>query len=379
MRSLTAPGGRPASTAPHPGYGSGSSPSFGSGPGRRIWGLAGLITVIGLAVPGSWLIFHAGDPGNAPNDQGPPAALTRTVTVTQPVTSLSVESYGAPIQVTARPVRRVTVTEAISYDPGAGAAPDVTAAVSHGRLALAAPACATSDCSVGFIVTVPSGVAVTAHSDNGPVTVSGTAETALDSSGGQVTAARIDGPLSVSSENGDVTVIGADGATIDSGGGAVNATQINGPLTVTSENGNITTSGARGAILNSGGGAVNAAGIVGSLTVSSENGNVVVNGQAGAPGAGAAGGSRPGNGAILNEVMVMTGGGDAQLTFTSAPANVNVNTSNGSATLAMPGGPYTVTADSGGGPSYVGVPTSASARHSITVSTQGGALSINRN
>ena len=76
----------------------------------------------------------------------------------------------------------------------------------------------------------------------------------------------------------------------------------------------------------------------------------------------------------------MTGGGNARLSFTSAPANVNVSTSNGSATLAMPGGPYNVTADSGGGPPpYVGVPISASARRSITVSTQGGALSIERN
>ena len=75
----------------------------------------------------------------------------------------------------------------------------------------------------------------------------------------------------------------------------------------------------------------------------------------------------------------MTGGGNARLTFTSAPADVNVSTSNGSATLAMPGGPYTVTADSGGGPAYVRVPTSTSARHSITVETEGGALSIERN
>jgi len=310
MRSLTAPGGRSASTAHDAGSDTASGNASGPGPGRRVWGLAGLITMIGLAIPGAWLIVHAGIPGNGPNGQAPLTTPTGTVTVTQPVTSLSVESYGAPIQVTARPVHRVTVTEAVSYDPGAGAAPEVTAAVSHGRLTLAAPACATSDCSVGFTVIVPSGVAVTAESDNGPVTVSGTADTDLDSGGGQVTATRIDGLL----------------------------------------------------------------------TVTSENGNVVVNGQAGQPGGGAAGGSRPGSGAILNKVMVMTGGGNARLTFTSAPANVNVSTSNGSATLAMPGGPYNVTADSGGGPPpYVGVPISASARRSITVSTQGGALSIERN
>ena len=82
--------------------------------------------------------------------------MTTTVTVTQPVTSLSVESYGAPIQVTAGPVHDVTVTEAISY-PGPGQAPTVTAAVSDRELTLAAPACADTDCSVGFTVTVPPG------------------------------------------------------------------------------------------------------------------------------------------------------------------------------------------------------------------------------
>jgi DUF4097 and DUF4098 domain-containing protein YvlB len=446
MRSLTAPGGRPAATAHDTNPGSGSGTPFDPGPGRWIWGLTGLIAVIGLAIPGTWLIVNAGNQGNYPNGQAIQATPVKTITITQSVTSLSVESYGAPIQVTAKPVQRVTVTAAISYNPGDGA-PDVTAAVSHGRLLLAAPACATSDCSVGFTVTVPSGVAVTAKSDNGPVTVLGTADTDLDSGGGPVSATRIDGFLTVTSENGNVAASGAQGANIDSGGGAVTATQINGPLSVSSENGNITASGAQGAILNSGGGvvdatridgfldvssengnitasgtqgailnsgggavnatringpldvssengnitasgtqgailnsgggAVNATSIADSLTVTSENGDVVVNEPAGRSGI-AADGSRPPSTSTLDKVMIMTGGGNARLTFGTTPADVFINTSNGSATLAIPGGPYAVTADSGGGPSYVSIPTSDSARRSITVNTEGGPLSIVR-
>jgi hypothetical protein len=439
MRSLTASGGRPASPAHDASSGNGSGTAFDPGPGRWIWGLTGLIAVIGLAVPGTRLIVNAGDPGNYSNGQALQATTTKTVTITQPVTSLSVESYGAPIQVTARPVHRVMVTETISYgkgadsapkggrgplpdsdpkggrgplpdrapkggsdplpgsdpkggsdplpgsDPKGGGAPAVTAAVSDGRLTLAAPACATSGCSVGFTVTVPSGVAVTAESDNGPVTVSGTADTDLDSGGGPVSATNITGSLTVTSENGNITATGANGANIDSGGGAVIATRINGPLTVTSENGNITAAGAQGAMLNSGGGAVDVTSITGSLTVTSENGDVVMNDPAGQPGTGAVGGSRPTSTATLNRVVIMTGGGNARLAFATAPADVLVSTSNGSATLALPGGPYAVTANSGDGgggddgPAYVGVPTSGSAHRSITVDTQGGALSINRN
>jgi hypothetical protein len=55
-----------------------------------------------------------------------------------------------------------------------------------------------------------------------------------------------------------------------------------------------------------------------------------------------------------------------------------VSTENGSASLSVPGGPYAVTANSGGGgPSpTVNIPTSRTAQHTLTVSTEGGPLEI---
>ena len=81
------------------------------------------------------------------------AIPTRTVTITQPVTSLNVQSYGAPIQITTGSGPDVTVAEAISFS--GDTSPAVTAQVTGGQLTLAAPACAQSDCSVGFTVTLP--------------------------------------------------------------------------------------------------------------------------------------------------------------------------------------------------------------------------------
>src|ERR1039457_1760254 len=85
-------------------------------PGRWIWGLSGLVTMVALPLPGIRLIPSGGQAENAQ----PQATVTRTVTVTQPVTSLTVQSYGAPVQITAGPVRRVQITETIMYDSQAG-------------------------------------------------------------------------------------------------------------------------------------------------------------------------------------------------------------------------------------------------------------------
>ena len=89
-------------------------------------------------------------------------------------------------------------------------------------------------------MTVPSGVAVTAESDNGGIAVPGAAGANLDSGGGQVQASHIDGPLSISSEDGGITVSDVSapsGANLDSGGGPVQASHIDGPLTISSEDG----------------------------------------------------------------------------------------------------------------------------------------------
>jgi hypothetical protein len=166
--------------------------------GRWIWGLSGLVVIAALAVPGFHRITSAGEGGNVQKE----AAVTRTVTVTQPVTSLTAQSYGAPVQVAAGPAGRVRITETITSYAQPGSVPAVVQSVSGGRLSLAAPACAASDCSVGFSVTVPSDVTVTVTTGGGPVTVSGIAGANLDSGGGTVHATSIGGPLTVSTGGG---------------------------------------------------------------------------------------------------------------------------------------------------------------------------------
>jgi hypothetical protein len=124
------------------------------------------------------------------------AVPTRTVIVTQPVTALNVQSYGAPIKVTTAP-GPVRIAESVTYDTAGGGPPTVTDTDSRGLLTLAAPACRNANCSVGFSVTVPSGVTVTANASGGPVTVVGTRAADIDSGGGPVYAAGIGGPLTV--------------------------------------------------------------------------------------------------------------------------------------------------------------------------------------
>jgi hypothetical protein len=328
--------------------------------GRWIWTLAGLATVGLLAWPVVGLISRAGNGGQGEFVTATPT-ITRTVTVTQPVTSLSVESYGAPIQVTAGPVHEVTVREAISY-PGPGQAPTVTAAVSDRTLTLDAPACATSGCSVGFTVTVPTGVAVTAESDNGAIAVSGVAGANLDSGGGPVQARHINGPLSVSSEDGGITIsdVTAPGVNLDSGGGPVQVGRVNGPLAVTSEDGGVTVNGLTGDLdADTGGGSF-------AGTLASRRASVL---------------TEDGSAALTFStapayVFVDTGGGPAQLAFDQAPTAVKLSTEDGSATVSVPGGPYSITATTEGGSQTVDVPTAPAAHRSLTVSTGGGPLEI---
>jgi Putative adhesin len=365
---------------------------------RLIWTVSGLATVALLAWPVVVLISGAGNGGHGEFVTAAPIE-TRTVSVTQPVTSLRVDSYGAPIQVTAGPVHHITVTEAISY-PGPKQAPTVTASVSDRRLTLDAPACATTGCSVGFTVTVPPGVAVTAESDDGGIAVAGVAGAILDSGGGPVQANHIDGPLSITSEDGGITVSDVSaptGASLDSGGGPVQASHIDGPLTISSEDGGITVSDvtATGANLDSGGGPIQVGRINGPLTLTSEDGGVTVNGLTGDLDADTGGGPfagdvSSGRASVLTEdgsvaltfasapayVFVDTGGGPAQLTFDQPPDAVMVSTENGSASLSVPGGPYSVTANSEGGSQTVDIPTAPAAHHTLTVSTAGGPLEI---
>jgi hypothetical protein len=295
-------------------------------PARWVWALSGLVTAVALAIPGARLITMTGSPSNV--QVQPQAIMIRTLTVPQPVTSLTVQSYGGQVQVTAGPVSRVHVTETIMYDspggvvsavpgPASGGGlsqdnqpdgvPAVPESVSGGRLSLGDPVCVSLDCAVSFAVTVPSDVAVTvATQGGGPVTVSGVA-----------------------------------GADLNSDGGPVRATRISGPLTVTT-----------------GGGPLTVNGLTGPLRADTDGGTLIARDVA----------------AVT--ATVTTGGGTAQVAFSAAPVSVTVNTAGGPVLLTVPGGPYALTADSGGGPQQVGIATDPGARASITVTSGGGPLQI---
>ena len=326
MRAVTAQGAPNAGT-PRPGLGS-----------RVLWRASGVVTAAVLAAAGGWLIVRAGTPSPATMIAIP----TRTVTVGQPVSSVNVQSYGAPIQVMRGSGPDVTVTEAIGYAKPGGT-PAVTASVTNGQLTLAAPACDSSNCSVGFTVTVPArdATAVTAVSDGGNILVSGVTGASLDSGGGNVWATGVTGALVVSSEGGPVIVTGANGTNVDSGGGPVRATSINGPLTVSSEGGPVTVTSLTGTLY-----------------------------------AGTGGGPLFATGVSAPTATVIGEGGDVRLGFRTAPDSVQVNTGGGAAFLTVPGGPYALTTDSGGGPQSVGISIDPASARSINVSTLGGPLRV---
>ena len=204
--------------------------------GRWIWALSGLLTAVALIVSGARL---AGASHNDPlhiQDQSAQTSVTRTLTVAQAVTSLDVQSYGAPVRVTTGPVRHVQVTETISYDPYLGGPPPVTKTVSGGRLLLTDPACGDEvDCKVSYALTVPPGLSVTAVTNGGALFISGTAGANLDSGGGTVRAMQINGPLIVTTGGGPLVVTGLDGPLrADTDGGPLAASGVDAPTVTVS-------------------------------------------------------------------------------------------------------------------------------------------------
>jgi DUF4097 and DUF4098 domain-containing protein YvlB len=379
--------------------------------GRWIWRLSGAAVVFaGTALIG----FAATRAGTYGDGGGPQAALpNRTVVVNGPVTTLTISSYGAPIQVSRGPVSQVTVTETISYNGLAGPR-EVTARAVGGDLALAAPACRNGRCSVGFAVIVPAsfpGVTVSASSEGGPVSVSGVATADIDSGSGTVTASDVQGLLTVTSQGGDITASGAGSASLDSGSGNISASSIPGTLNITSEGGTIDVHGTGSATIDSGSGLVNASAVLGSLAVTSAGGGINIAGVRGATLESGSGdvvarsvdgpltattsggklqvdgltgpltadtgsGDVNASGVASATARVSTGGGSASLRFTKAPQAVQVTTSSGDAVLVLPGGPYAVRADSSGGPQLVSVPVSPTAASTVAVSTSGGELQV---
>ncbi len=291
-------------------------------PGRWVWGVSGLVTAVVLTVFGARLIAQAGVAG--PVQMQLQGTVTRTVIVPQPITSLTVESYGAPVRVTAAHVTHVQVSETLGYDPAAGGPPAVDESVNHGHLSVGSPACSDWKDCISFAVIVPPDVTVTVASEDGPVMVSGTAGANLDSGGGDMDVYGIHGPLTVTTDGGPLQLADVTGPVqADTGGGSLLA------QVITSATATVTTDG----------GPLQLTGSIGTL-------------------------------------RGYTGGGQAGISLSAAPEEVTLDTDGGPAALAVPGGPYAVTADSDGGPQSVGIAANPSAARSITVSSGGGPLQI---
>jgi len=147
--------------------------------------------------------------------------------------------------------------------------------------------------------------------------------------------------VTVSTGGGTMAVSGTAGATLDSGGGPVRATLIGGPLSV-----------------NTGGGSLVVRGLSGPLRAETDGGPLVAQDLASA------------------SATIITGGGSGMVSFATAPEKVSVSTEGGPAVLAVPGGPYNLTADSGGGSQSVRIATDPTALPSITISSGGGPLQV---
>jgi hypothetical protein len=292
--------------------------------GRWIWVISGVTMIVALGLPITRDLINAGNEAY-PTISASPAA-TRVVTITEPVTSVNVQSYGGDIRVIGDPrARSVQVTEGIEYDPKQGLAPAVIDTVSDGQLTLAAPACDMYNCSVGFTVTVPSRVSVTTVSGGGNVAVSSVAGATVDSGGGTVLAISVAGPLTVTTGGGNQQLVSIDGVLkTDSGGGSVVVQGVTGPA----------------------------------ATIITDGGDLTALGMA------------------VQSATLSTNSGGARIGFTTAPGSVDVATDGGDATVTVPGGPYGLIADSGGGPEIVGIAASPAARASLSVTTSGGSLTI---
>ena len=228
----------------------GPGPAGPADPGRRIWAFSGMVVAATLTIGTVLLIAPAAD---SPQDAGAQAqsaqpiggqpqvaqvhaTTTRTVTVPQPVTSLTVLSYGAPVQITGGPVARVQVTEAISDD---GGLPPVTEQVSGGHLLLADPVCSVpassaAACSVSFTVIVPAGVRVAVDTDGGPARLTFADppdSVSVSTGGGPATLSVPGGPYALTADSGGGQEIIAI-ATDPSAGRTITVSTAGGPLQV---------------------------------------------------------------------------------------------------------------------------------------------------
>jgi hypothetical protein len=281
--------------------------------GRWVWGISGLVTIMALTVPTVQLVTSGGQswPVTASAHPFPAGTLTRTMTVPQRVTSVTVNTSGTPVRVMAGQVSRVEITETFWYSKQAGQPPAVTPRVSGDSLTLNDSACSANQCGVGFTLVAPAGVAASVASEGGDVIVSGTAGTVVDSGGGAVRMTKIAGQLNVQTEGGPLQIDGLSGAlNADTGGGPLTARDVT----------------------------------AATATVNTEGGDALV-----------AFAAAPGN------VHMDTGGGTAALLVPRGPYALNADTGGGEEALDAaidPAAPRSITISTEGGPLRIQSPAS---------------------
>ncbi len=146
-----------------------------------------------------------------------------------------------------------------------------------------------------------------------------------------------------------------------SGGGNVQASGIQRDVTLDTAGGDITLSGMGGNTdLSTGGGNVNAGDLGGIMNFTTAGGDVTV------------------NDLFSPHVKLETGGGNVTLVFTKVPAYLDITSSGGDITVVLPHGTtqYAVSSQTGGGDYSALVPVNMSSRHTITVNSGGGNVSI---
>jgi VCBS repeat-containing protein len=147
------------------------------------------------------------------------------------------------------------------------------------------------------------------------------------------------------------------------------------PVTVTSNGGNVTAAGLSDATLQTGGGNLTVDGLTGDVSLNTDGPNGPFDS-----------GNVAGTLAAQN-ITVDSGGSNVDLQLSTPPSNLNVTTEGGSVTLQLPGGysyrvdnipqtPSQVGKNGPAQPAQITVTTSSSSQYRITVSTNGGAVTI---
>ena len=171
--------------------------------------------------------------------------------------------------------------------------------------------------------------------------------------------------LTANSGSGDETVAGMKGPVkLSTGDGNLSVSHASGPLTLNTGSGSIAVSDSESATVSasSGNGDIRADQVTSTtITANTDSGNI------------------DGTRIVTDTITASSGNGDIQITLTSVPDDVRVNTNSGNITIFLPHGGtrYHIAANSlSGSVSDATVPQSTSSQHLITATSGSGNVSI---